>query len=361
MGMAPRWLGPGAVFLLALLALGGLALAQVGNLAASSRNGYDLGGFYVGEERAVYAMSVVMRPGDRLVVHPEHLGLFEPRLGAYEFYVVKGGDRYALLDGNETSPVYLHVGNLTTRACCAHGVVTFDRPDDEAWRREGRAPVETGPGIDVDMRELELSVLDAPERVDLVWVFAYADGFSPPEDETGRRRLAGQFDTSLRAGGVGSPQRDFPTVFAGSAVRLQPVLFALMAASAAVAAGAAVAWMRRLRRAGREMEDAAGGTEGLLRLFGAAGAYLASLRDLLVASLVVTALVALHVALLGEPGPLLQLGERAGIAPGVRALFNATLAILYAVVLAGWLYALWQVQRALSRWRARSAAPPLDL
>lgn len=359
--MAPRWLGPGAIFLLAVLALGGLAIAHLGTLATSSRTGYDFGGFYIDDERAVYALSVAMRPGDRLLVRPELLGMFEPRLSTYEFYVVKGGDRYALLDGNGTSPVYLHVGNLTTRACCAHGDVTFDRPDDEAWRREGREPVQTGPGVHVEMRELELSVLDVPERIDLVWVFAYAEGFAPPENETQRRGLASQFETTLRAGDIGPASHQMPTVLGAAAVRVQPALYGLMAACAAGAAGAAVAWMLRLRTAGRGLDEAKGGTEGLLRLFGVAGAYLASLRDLLVASLVVTALVALHVALLGEPGPTLDLAERAGIAPGLRTVFHATLAILYAVVLAGWLYALWQVQRALSRWRRRSAAPPLDL
>lgn len=350
---------PGLLFVAAAAALAGLTLGHLTLVTDMSRTGYDHGGFELGPERAVYAESVVMHPGDRLVVRPDRLATPFTTFSSYDFYVVKGGDRYRLLDENATQPVYAQVTGISTGSCCANGWVVFDRPDDETYYRPPRPPVETGPGIEVDMRELVLSGTDQPERIDLVWVFHYREGVAPPEDPQETRRLASRLAAEMR--GPFGPQS--PTVYQATAVALTPWTYAGMAIAALVAAGAAVAWALRLRRGGVPAADpAATPAEELLRLHGAAGAYLASLRDLLVGMLVVTLLVALHVSLAGEPEEALAVAERAQMGMGLLGLVLAALAVLYAVAAAAWALTFWHVVRALRRWRRRSAsAPALDL
>lgn len=354
-------LSPGVVFVGSLVVLGLLTLGDLAFLSGSERSGYDIGEFTSTESRAIYAKSVVALPGDRLVVRPD-LGLgASPRYSSAEFYIVPGGDRYALLDGEAPRSTYAHVPDIATNACCAHDWMSWTRPDDELAHRAPREPIETGPGIEVDMRELVLSIADHPDRVDLVWVLTPNPAAKQPATPEERRAADSQTEQALGARFSFHPAfaQAYPTVFPAAFVTWHPVLFVSMGLAAATAAGAAVAWVVQLRR--RTLREPAPGAEGLLQLHASAGQFLASLRGLLVGSFVALLLVALHVALLGEPDALYQLAGVAGIAAGPRLFLGATVAALYVAVAAAWALTLWHVHRLLARWRRRAATAPLEL
>lgn len=350
-----RWKpGPGGVFLIAVVLLGALGATTLSLTGNGSRTGYDYGDFHAAEDRAIFAKSVVMRPGDRLVVHPNLMGSGYPTLSEYDFYAVPGGERFDLLDGNATSTVYAQVQNMTTQSCCPNDWVVFDRPADDAWRREGRELAPAGPSSPT--RERYLAALDQPERVDLVWVFRYGQGVEVPENAAQRRAFESRLELALRPIGSFSGYHSTPTVYQEHVVVLQPYLYGAMVLASLVGAGAAAAWAVRLRRSEAATQvSRGGGTEPLLRLYHVAGTYILSLRDLLLASLVVVLLVAFHVAIQAESHSTLFLAERAGLAEGWRDAFALTLALLYVSVISAWLLTLWHVQRALIRWRRRSA------
>ena len=352
---------PGILFLLSVLALCGLAVADLAYVSDAHRSGYDHGGFHANAERAVLAQSVVMEPGDRLVLQPNLLRGGWPTFERYAFYVVPGGDRFALLDGEAPRATYLRIDGMRTQACCSHGWVHWDRPDDEWARREGAPPVAAGPGRDVTQRELEMAGADQPERIDLVWLLDYGPNATRPRDAAEERAFAARMGAELDGTTPFHPamRPAYPTVYEAEALSRHPLMEGTMAALALVAAGSAVAWTLRLRRA--RVDGEGPGTESLLRLYDSAGAYLSSLRDLLLASLVVTLGVALHVAILGEPEVMYDLLGFAGIGEGTRLALHLALGALYAVTVAVWAYAVWSVHRALRRWRRRRATPPLDL
>lgn len=342
----------GLVFVLALASLGALAVADYFLVASSTRSGHGLRGLEAGPERAVLAWSVVMHPGERLLVLPE---VYASPLyfGSYDFYVVGADGRFALGQGREPSVVYVSETGLQAGSCCARGFVVFDRPDDAPSSSAGSstspADAPADPGVPMAW---------TVPRVDVVWVFRYREGLEVPEEDLERQGFAQMLEASLY-GPFGRSVGDVPTVFEERIVTWRPFLYAGMVASALAAAGAALAWVLRLRR---EVPPEAGlGAESLLRLYRAAGAFLATVRDLLVGSLMAALLVALHVARTGDPLDLLLTAELAGLARGWHAPLLGALGLLYAVVLVAWVHALWRVQRALRRWRRRAAEPPIVL
>lgn len=351
---------PGIVFALALVGLAGLAVADLTVTLSSQRSGFDYGGLYASDEHVVYAKSVVMRPGDRLSIAPNVAGGW-PLLTGYDFYVVNGGDRYALLDGNATRATYVEVKGMTTQGCCPNHRVVWDRVGDELSQRAPREAVATGPGIDVDMRELEMSLLDHPDRMDLVWVFQYGPNVTAPQNEEERRALEARIEPTLDGSFVFHPAfgPGHPTVYSAGAVAAKPYLLLGLSALAVLGAGSAILWGVRMRRARFDPEGP--GTESLLRLYDAAGDYLASLRDLMIGSLLVVLGVALHVALLGEPQPMYTLMKASGLGGQLWPLLSISLALLYGAVITVWAYAGWSVQRALRRWRKRGTAQALEV
>lgn len=333
---------------LALAGIGGLAL-----LSSNMRIGHDHGTLDVTPEHVVYAKSVRMSEGDRLLVRPELMGAPFSVLGNYTFYVVGGGDRYVFVDGGAPSTSYATASGLRTSSCCAHGDVVYQRADaPAAW--SGSTP-DFPPDADERML-VEAGVAD-PAYVDLVWVFEYRPGYPPPSDEASRAALDRILEEHFRQVEFAGPFREMPVVVSAAGLRAVPVVLGTMFVAAVAAGVSAIFWVHRL---GRATVPETAGTEAWLRLYDAAGTYLTSVRDLLVASLVVAVLVALHVALQGEPGPLVELAQRAGVATGLTKAVGLAVAFLYLVVVTGWAVTLWRVQRALLAWRRRADAPPLE-
>lgn len=348
----------GMLFVAAVVLLAGLALADHTLLSQSSRSGFDLGGAYANADRAVLARSVVMAPGDHLVVGANLAGGW-PTFATYELHVVPGGDRFALLEGREPRATYAVVRGMSAQGCCPQGDLVLVRPDDALAHRAPRVAQEGGT-TEAEFRAMEEAMLDQPDRVDLVWVMAYSERATRPTTPEEAREVAQELEMAQRRLAF-QPTMDpgYPTVYEGYAADAHAALAWAMAALALAAAGSALAWAYGLRR-GRVESDGPG-SESLLRLYDAAGAWLATLRDLLLGSLVVLLAVALHVALAGEPAIVLQLAERARMGLAGMAALQVALMLAYAAVVVAWAYAVWSAHRALRRWRARRALPPLDL
>lgn len=344
---------PGLLFVTSMVALVSLAVVDLTVVASGSETGYDYGSVHATAERAILSRSVEMRPGDRLLVSP-NLGGGWPTIARYDFYVVNGGDVFALLDGNATQETYVQVANMSAQGCCPNERVVWDRPDDAFARREGAPVPQTGPGIVIDERELILGAVDQPGRVSLVWVLSYGPNVTVPAEERARRQFESRLEDELTVRIAFQPAFDpaMPTVYSAASVRAHPWLLWAMAASALVAAGSAIAWTLRLRRA--RIDEPVPGAESLLRLYDAAGVYLATLRDLLLGSLLIVAAVAFHVALSGEPAPVFSLIRFAGVGHMAETSMKASLVILYAAVAVVWTYAAWHAHTALRRWQRRA-------
>ena len=349
----------GPVFLLAVAALCALAYADLRVAVDGFREGTNYGDLLVGPERVVLARSVEMHPGDRLIAHVEVPGA-NPRLFAsYHLLVVKGGDRFHVFDGNETA-AYWTEPSIDPAWCCTGQLLTFDRPDDDAYH-EDPAPQPT-PGPHLTSREMTRGAAQKPHLLDLVWVFEYRDDAALPQDEAGWRA----FETSLNAELSRSPPtrlRD-PVVFDGAAVRLRSILLTATEATALVAALAVATWVVQLHLASRAQTSAATeeapGTERLLRLHAAAGHFLARLRDLAAGAVAAGLLLLLYAALAVERAKKLGAADEV-LSYGMQPTAGEPIPVLLLVVLAAALYALWHLQRALRRWRARAASAPLDL
>jgi len=350
----------GVAFVIAIVALAGLAIGDLAISSGLNRSGHDYGGIYSNEERAVFAQSVVMTPGDRLAISPNLAGGW-PTVARYDFYIVNGADRFTLLDGQEPRVTYVKQLNTSLQGCCPNPWLAWDRPDDAFAHRQGATVVPTGPGLDPDFRAFETSLLDQPERIDLVWVLYYGDNVTQPSTPEERRVFESRLDEKMRSMSLGSPPvaPAYPTVYDASVVILHPLLTWTMAALALGATASLLWWALTLRKARFEPDGAT--TESLLRLYDAAGAYLASLRDILLGSLLVLMAVALHVALIGEPGAAYHLLKFADIGVGATRALSLALGMAYASVISVWVYAIWTVHRALTRWRLRRAHPPLHL
>lgn len=345
--------GPGLAFLLAVALLVGTTEAAFRLAGASTDAWGDASSFRANEERAVLVKNVRMTPGDRLVVRPDLPDPGVPTFAGYEMFVVDGGGSSALLEGRAPRTVYAHVGNLSARSCCTSPWLVWERPDDAHARRPSSVVWRSTPEEETRTR------LSQPDRIDVVWVLRYAPDAALPQTPEAWKDFEARMEARMLQPQPFDPvfQMGVPIVVQERAARLQPYLYAAMAASALAAAGAAAAWLWRLRRADAPLGDA--GSEPLLRLYDAAGAHLASLRDLLVGSFAVALAVAFH-ASLHHDVTLVHVLDAAGIATGALRALEASLALLYGVVLLGWAYAVWRVQRALSRWRRRRAAPPLE-
>ena len=340
---------PGKAFVAAAVILVASGLGGLTLLGSGMRIGSDFGSLDVTDEHVVYAKAVRMQEGDRLLVRPELMAAPISVFTNYSFAVVPGGGRFAYVDGTTPSTVHARADGMTTWSCCSQGEIVYTRED---------APGPSPPRAEIPRNATERQIgelaLADPAYVDLVWVFEYREGFAPPTDPKERRVFEAMLEENFRHAEFGTPYRAMPVVAEASTLSAAPLLLAVMVAAAVATAVAAALWVRGLARTEPPQGD---GAEGWLRLYDAAGTYLSSVRDLLVASLVVACLVALHVAVEGEPGPLLDIAARLDAGAGLRTALGVAVAALYAVVLAGWAVALWRVQRALNAWRRRGAAP----
>ncbi|MFA5861913.1 MAG: hypothetical protein WDA16_09500 [Candidatus Thermoplasmatota archaeon] len=353
--------GPGVVFVVAVVALAGLAIADLTYATSHMSAGYS-GGFRSNEARAVLVRSVEVHPGDRLLVMQNIGGDAWPSgLRSYDFLILPGGDGLQLLNGTPPRAIYYERDNMTSQSCCPDGWVAWDRPDDALAHRAPRPAFEFTPGVAVNDTEMALAVYDQPERIDLVWLYHWAPDAKQPATPEDRARFdsAREISASARLGFQVQFDPGYPTVLASTVPRAHPAFFAAMVTCALVASGAVIAWGLRLRRA--HVEPEAIGTEALLRLHDTAGAYLTATRDILLGSLVVVLGVSLHVALIGEPGWLYTLLERASDVGLWSKVLTLALCVLYAGVVVVWLDAVWRVHRALKRWRARRATETFSL
>lgn len=324
---SPMRLSAGRVFAVAavVLVLAGATGLQV--LAASSRIGYDYGGLEIVGSRAVYAKAVVMEEGDRLIVRPE-LFAGPHGLGSdFDFYIVEGGGRAAFVEGREPARVFARYENVSATGCCTLGHVTYDRRDGP------QDPPATG--------------VQDPRYVDLVWLFALPNASSLDEE---------LLERSLDAATSGPAYRALPVVVGRVAVFTLPVTLFVMAIAAATGGIAAIAWARTVLRAPLPI---ANGAEAWLRLYDAAGTYLRSVRDLLVAGLLVAFVVAVHIATVSYPA--LFAAARDEVTGTMMFAFNLATWSLYGAVLAGIVVTLVRVQRALIAWRKRSSLAALEI
>lgn len=347
----------GILFAASVILLGALAIVDHTMLGQSSRSGFDHGGSYANAERAVLARSVVMQPGDRLVV-AANVGVGFPTFSKYDLLVVPGGDRFAILEGREPRAVYAAVRGMDTQSCCPQGDLVFVRPDDALAHRAPRIPEEGGTTPE-EFLAMEQAALDQPDRVDLVWVFSYSERATRPSTPQEQQAVAQELE---RPPGLGlSPmlQPGYPTVFQAHVAASHAALTWAMAALAILAAASTLFWGIALR-AGR-VESEGTGAESLLRLYDAAGLWLAALRDLLLGSLLALLAVALHVALIGEPGISYVMADRAQMAQAPARALKLALMLAYSALVVAWAYAVWTAHRALRNWRARRAASPPEL
>lgn len=320
--------GAGLVFVAAVLALVATAVADVGVAARGSETGFDYGGTYAAPERAVHAKSVEMRPGDRLVLRP-NLAAAPGTIVRYDFHVVNGADRFLLLDGEEPRATYLSIRNMSPYSCCPQGYVHWDRPDDELARRAPRPHLATGPGIEVDMRELETSALDQPERIDLVWVLHYTPNVTVPEDERERRSFESRLESEVSRGHGAAVAFDAaqPTVLAAHVLSWHPIASSLIITFAIVAAFAALAWS--VGMVGLRPADAP-----------------RRLRDALLGAGVVAPAIALHVAIEGGMGQILTILRLAGVGVATSRAAGSALILAYAALSVAWAHALYRAWAA---------------
>jgi hypothetical protein len=312
----------------ALLLAGALLLNQ--SLARDAQTGYSRGEFHLDGDRAGFSISLPVSRGDRVLLQPQ-VPLGERHFGPHDFYITPAGGADALLAGQAPDKVYLHLPSLPSGGCCVRYAFSFERPDGGAG---------------------------SSEEIELVWVYHYLPGAAPetPDEEAVLRDLYGDVSRT-----VVQQVPWWPTVVPRHVVAMQPVLFGVEVAAGVAACLSAVAYLWVLHRRTASPPQGATGTEALLGLHRAAGAHLLGFRDLLVGGLLSFILVLLAFATWNATDGFLSLGARGAFGPWVKPVVEGTLLALIAVLLAGWLFLLLHVHRALRRWRRRAALPPLDL
>ena len=328
------------VFLVSAVLLTVGIVVDHGLVAESSDRNYRTG-FGATEEQAMGWASPVVLHGDRLFVRPELLNVPAASFSSYRVFVTDAAGFRALSAGGQPAQVYAKVTGLRPGHCCDAPGILIERQDGPS-------------GLDRDAERW--SVSGSASKLYVVWVFSYASGQAPaaadlPRFEEEKGHL---FDESLltRSGA--------PFVLPGWAVQVRSAAYVVQVASALAVTGATGAYAWRLRRVRQDADPSATGTEALLDLHRTAGTYLQSLRDVLVGGILAAVLILLSILTLTEGGEL-HMVDAVTLTPFGRDVLLASFLLVDLGVAVAWALTIVTIHRALRRWRARAALPPIDV